>query len=384
MSLSLQPVTEKQTSTTHAVVSPVAAQAAPARHIQSVDGLRGLACLAVVTCHCYFHASGFQWPLGLPRLLWRGYLGVEVFFVLSGFCLAYPMFSRADRPDDWKLYARKRAQRILPAYWAALLLFGLVSFGIHHYHVQPFASSGFLVLPSVRQFLYAFFLIGVWFNTSFWTLTVEARWYILFPFLMKIHRRFKGTGLLAVTCCVSLVYALIQRRSGGAKLDFLVGPLPLFLPLFALGINSAHWITRKDALAQRLLSPGLCRCGLLCSVVLTLLVIPADATETTSYTRIVLGGFLALFLLLTALRDPLGQRILAWKPLAGVGAISYSLYLIHYPLIELMAQITKPRHWSPLTQFCFYEGFMAALCIGCAYLFYQLAERPFLFQKQKG
>ena len=382
--MSLQPVTEQQSSTTHAVVSPVAVLEAPARHIQSVDGLRGLACLAVVTCHCYFHASHYQWPLGLPRLLWRGYLGVEVFFVLSGFCLAYPMFSRADRPYDWRQYARRRARRILPAYWAALLLFGLISFGIRHYHIQPFASSGFLVLPNVRQFLYAFLLIGVWFNTSFWTLTVEARWYILFPFLMKIHRRFKGTGLLVVTCCVSLVYALIQRRSGGAKLDFLVGPLPLFLPLFALGINSAQWITRKDAFAQRLLSPLLCRCGLLFSVILTLVVVPADATETVDYTRIVPGGLLALFLLLSALRDPLGQRLLSWKPLAGVGTISYSLYLIHYPFIELMAQLTEPRYWSPLTQFVFYYGVMMALCIGVGYLFYCVAERPFLSQKQKG
>src|SRR5436190_4496676 len=130
----------------------------------AVDGLRGVACLAVVLHHAYYHAGRYQWPLGLPRLLSYGYLGVEIFFVLSGFCLAYPLLNTAKPAASWSTYAKRRARRILPAYWAALILLLIGSLVLTYWHVGVFSEDRLLVVPSGRQFFYAFFLVGVWFN----------------------------------------------------------------------------------------------------------------------------------------------------------------------------------------------------------------------------
>ncbi len=205
-------------------------------HLRALDGLRGFACLAVVAHHCYFSAGRYTWPLGLPRLFSYGYLGVEIFFVLSGFCLAYPLLKQPDRPDDWARYARHRVRRIFPPYWAAYLLFFALSLLIYWQQIEPLMQTRLLALPSFRQFLYTFFLVAVWFNPAFWTLTVEARWYAIFPLCIKIARRF-GAGLLLLSAIIgSAVFALVENQLSG-RVRFVVGPLPLFLPLFVMGHN---------------------------------------------------------------------------------------------------------------------------------------------------
>src|SRR5436305_1631096 len=87
---------------------------------RSIDGLRGFACLLVVTHHCYLFGGRYQWPaIGvaswhfvLPQLLFHGYSGVELFFIISGFCLSYPVLSNPNREFDVKRYAKSRFKRI--------------------------------------------------------------------------------------------------------------------------------------------------------------------------------------------------------------------------------------------------------------------------------
>ena len=382
-SVSVESVSERPTALSQAVVSPRPSGAASAAHFQSIDGLRGLACLAVVFSHCYMFAGKGTWPLGLPLLLSRGYLGVEVFFVLSGFCLAYPILSHPERPDDWKQYARRRAWRILPAYWAAVLLFALAGAAIRRFHVEPLASSDLLLIPSARQCLYTVFLLGVNFNPSFWTLVLEARWYFVFPVLILLRRRLHNAGLFLATCGVTAGYLLLQQHRPSERLVFLTGHLLDFLPLFALGIVSAHLLTQPHSPLSRRITPAVCRAGLLLALVLVGLFVPVHAAPQMEYARLVPGGLLALFLLLGALHDPAMRRVFAWKPLAGVGLFSYSLYLLHQPIIMLLYCITGPLHWNPAAHFFFYYGFVSALCVGMAYLFYCVAERPFLRKKQQ-
>lgn len=95
-----------------------------------IDGLRGLAMLMALTYHCWLF--GGKWVIALPlerpaanvaAVLGFGHIGVNLFLVLSGFCLYWP-FVKAGRKPEPKLwqFAKKRCRRILPPYYAALLL----------------------------------------------------------------------------------------------------------------------------------------------------------------------------------------------------------------------------------------------------------------------
>ena len=357
----------------------------PAAHFQSIDGLRGLACLAVVVHHCYLFAGECPWPLGLPALLSRGYLGVEVFFVLSGFCLAYPILRHPERPTDWRQFAYKRAWRILPAYWAAVLLLAFLGMVFRAFQIQPFAATDMFAALNIRQWIYTLFLIGINYNVSFWTLNLEARWYFLFPVAMSLYRRFNIRLLIALSCVISIAYVVMQHKFHSEKMQFLTGHFIPYAPLFALGIACAHLFVNQKYRAWRWVTPLACRFGVLFSLALIGVFLQAHPPPYDGrpliYMRLIPGGLLAVSLILGALCDPVIQRVLAWKPLAGVGLCSYSLYLLHLPLIQMMYCVTKPLHWTPMAQFFFYYGLMVMFCIGIAYVFYRAVELPFLSRK---
>jgi peptidoglycan/LPS O-acetylase OafA/YrhL len=345
-------------------------------HLRALDGLRGVACLAVVAHHCYFSAGQYTWPFGIPKLFSYGYLGVEIFFVLSGFCLAYPLLKQPSRPDDWARYARHRFRRIFPPYWAAYLLFFTISLLIRWLQIEPFAQTQLLPVPNLRQFLYTFFLVAVWFNPVFWTLAVEVRWYALLPFCIKAARRVGVVILLFVSVIVSAGFAMIEKRLPG-RIQFVVGPLPLYLPLFVMGIALAALYARKRAMPLSLLVSAN-RVALIAVIGLIFWQTPAHPAVDLNFRRIIPGGLLASSIMLATLYDPLVKRLMCARPLPAIGLFSYSLYLLHWPLIELCYQKTHSGSWSEWKQCLFYYGLIFPASVLCAYFFYLVFERPFL------
>src|SRR6516162_4138436 len=106
----------------------------PSSRIAQLDGLRGLACLLVVMHHCYVHCGSYGWPrfavegyaLEPTRLLYFGYSGVELFFILSGFCLSWPILVRNSPTVNWWSYSWRRFWRIAPPYIASVILLALI------------------------------------------------------------------------------------------------------------------------------------------------------------------------------------------------------------------------------------------------------------------
>ncbi len=259
-------------------------------HRPYLDGLRGVAVLAVVA----FHAVPLPW--WLPS----GARGVDLFFVLSGFCLSAP-FLRG-KPLDIGQFLVRRWWRIGPPYYVALIVFivlGTTSFGYpsivtsqwRYAGVQIWPDFGLLTIPSAPVH-----------NLAFWTLGVEARWYLVAPFLILLFRRsrpaFFFVGLTAYAA-----YALSGVPDVGT------------LPCFMLGIVAA------DVRRHRLAGIGAC-------VFLTLGVLSQATSNAEDH------GFpiwhLAAFCLVLAASE---SRIFRWRPLCLVGVASYSIYLVHMPVL---------------------------------------------------
>jgi peptidoglycan/LPS O-acetylase OafA/YrhL len=345
-------------------------------HLLALDGLRGFACLAVVAHHCYFSTGRYTWPLGLPKLFSYGYLGVEIFFVLSGFCLAYPLLKQPARPDDWARYARHRARRIFPPYWAAYFLFLALSLLIHWQQIEPLVQAGLLPVPSFRQFLYTFPLIAVWFNPAFWTLLVEVRWYAVLPFCVKIARKIGVVLLLLLSVIGSAAFAILESQLSG-RLQLVFAKLPLFLPLFVMGVALAAFYVRRPMQIPSWLVP-VNRVAHFAVIALLFWQTPAHPAADFNFHRIIPGGLLAAGLMFATLYDPFLRRLMCARPLPGIGLFSYSLYLLHLPLIEICYRLTGSGSWSEWKQFVFYYGVIFPACVSFAYAFYLIFERPFL------
>src|SRR5436309_9671142 len=172
----------------------------PRRWLAGLDGVRGLAALYVVVNHVFLRTFPGYPKDGAP--FWAGWLiygrfAVVVFIVLSGFSLALSPARHGWRLDAVSRFARRRARRILPAYWAALV-FSLVVAWL----VVPPPGQG---LPTGKSVLVNGLLVQNIVgapspNRSFWSMAVEAQLYIFFPLLLLLVGRFGAVVMLvAVT-----------------------------------------------------------------------------------------------------------------------------------------------------------------------------------------
>lgn len=200
--------------------------------IAFVDGLRGIAVLLVVVYHAwwYLHDPNDGAPLyRVPQALYswlfdgRGDQGVSLFLVLSGFCLSYSLWKRKEAGvERWLVpseFFARRCLRILPPYYAALLLFTAVSLiGGPHLRSLFFA---FGAPPSFEIIVSHLFLMhnmssnAMAINGVFWSLGLEWQWYWVFPLMLLLCARSSMRGTLfsfgvlllwLVLCVLMVVY----------------------------------------------------------------------------------------------------------------------------------------------------------------------------------
>ena len=274
------------------------------KRLGAVDGLRAVAVLAVVAHHAGFNALGL------------GTRGVDLFFVISGFCLSLPTLRRLQAGEPYRFdigrFALGRVRRIAPPYYAALALFGILSFTAFGLPTVASAAGRFEWLQD------AFFLTSMApaYNASFWTLGVEARWYLLFPVVLALYARSKPAfAIVAVGA-----YALYAWQT--ALVD--AGTLPCFM----LGIVAADVYVR----------------GLAKSYWFVVAAVLAIAVAVASGHRDDPGNpawHVASFLIVVAGVGAL-SRITALRPLAFFGVASYSIYLVHQPVLYWLASLGLP------------------------------------------
>lgn len=241
------------------VPAAIARTAGGARHhVQVVDGLRGIAILLVLLFH-YWQLSFWVVPIpGLPEqynlefVQYAGFLGVELFFFISAFCLFYPhakaVFGLGPVPTLKEFYYR-RAIKIVPSYLLALFVFAvfLSSLSPVTYSGGVLADLGlhltFLhdLLPETRSS----------FDGVLWSLAVEVQFYYVFPLLARAFRRSPWLTATAMVA-VALLYRVWARHQ----------PLITFgfeRPLLRLGVRGAvrALLARVAALSRGHVKPAL-------------------------------------------------------------------------------------------------------------------------------
>ena len=377
-------------------------------HLPHLDGLRGLAAMYVVLFHLQLLLTVYvgipvmpHWLIHALELIRNGHTAVCVFIVLSGYVITLPLvFSHDNRlRGGISNFIKRRARRILPPYYAALLLFSTFIFAVQLRHINPdiakqmrpidFAEHVFLV--------HNFDPLG-WnqIDGAMWSLATEWQIYLVFAFLLvPVWRRIGMGGTLAVATCLALAphYLLPQHYNGDTA-------NPWFLILFAFGMLSAQWSYRQPNQRVRWLWVSAVFAGiwLITTYRFPVPVFPDSRllreAESAWVPDIMSGAATAAFLLhCKALLQKeatentprsLLMNVLCSRTATGLGMFSYSLYLIHQPLIDCLVQYLRLKHWHLSAEiiWCVAPLFLPIILIA-SYLFYLLFERPFTKNTKK-
>lgn len=294
-----------------------------------VDGLRAVAVAAVLVYHAQFSVSGHN---PLPG----GYLGVDIFFVISGYLISSIILRELQRENFSLLdFYHRRARRILPALFAVIL--------------ASLIAGWFALTPNTLASLSGSAASALFFGANFWfwaedsywaapgalkpllhtwTLAVEEQFYIFFPLLLIfLWRRAKGRVLTIFGCLFifSLLLSQIGSRSFPDANFYL-------LPTRAWELLAGAMLARLESTEGRIIAGGWRKAmpalGLLL-IVLSFLLFNEETPHPSLLTMLPIAG-VCLVIWFAKSGDP-ATALLGSKPFVGVGLVSYSLYLWHYP-----------------------------------------------------
>ena len=357
-----------------------------------LDHGRGIAALMVVVYHATAQYRVVTKDPGASAafagIMW---LGVQLFFVISGYCIAAAVegsFKRADHPVSG--YLVRRVRRIFPPYLIWLVAICIVIGIAQSLAPQVLGRDSYrLSSLSAANWFGNFTLTETWWPYLFgqdhrvitrvgWTLCYEMQFYVVCMLLMFLPRKWFYHGVVTVSVVLLLVFLFerplgVQWRFQGTFLD------GRWLQ-FAMGIWVFHAMTqgkRRDRIVA-----GLCL-AFVCAISLANLSDYSfgDAIDYRTKRILELGvcsAFSVLLLLLRALDGPVGgARFL--KPVKDVGISSYSLYLVHWPICKVIAMVAWKlglrsfgATFFVTTPVCLVTSVLAG------FVFFKFCERPFI------
>lgn len=342
-----------------------------------VDGIRGAAAMFVVLHHTWLGV----WP-GFPRNAgpwWAGWmlygqLAVAVFIVVSGFSLALaPLRRGSTLSGGTGRFLRRRAWRILPPYWAALLFSTAIAASVVHPPLQTAAKS-FVVHALLLQDITGSWVV----NGTFWSIAIEWQIYFLFPLMLLLARR-RGIAT-AVACTVLLVFAAQALGHLGSPFTKVHHLTPQLLALFALGVLAVDLGRIKGAATLRRVLVGIASVALGAVVILAL--VKGSVWMVSQYFTIDILFGVAVACLMAVMYGgglPRVRRVLASRLGLFLGLFSYSIYLMHGPILGLFERfILNPMNAAPLARFAVLLFVAIPVVLVVCYGFYLMFEAPFL------
>lgn len=315
------------------------------QRLRALDGLRGVAILLVMGFHYFYHLESYYYkstlyPYGETFsnvLVFKyGYMGVELFFIISGFVIAMTLESSRSVID----FVIRRFVRI----WPALIVSAVLTFFLLNWSDSPFALTRRQFwpnfLPSLTltpTSLWSGWFPKVDFVTGvYWSLVVEIRFYMIAVILFWLFSREKlARNLVIFTLIIYVVRALLRRAMPGYNGVYDALFIPDYMPWFAAG--AIFYELYKERLAKG------------AALVMLAVMYALIARVSTNYAMIgrdpVFASttalfFLALFWLLAT--KPTSMKIFEIRPLVWIGECSYSIYLYHYAIgMILISQVSK-------------------------------------------
>ncbi|MBY0612831.1 MAG: acyltransferase [Beijerinckiaceae bacterium] len=298
-----------------------------------IDGLRAIAVGAVVA----FHAE--------INFIHGGYVGVDVFFVISGYLITSILLVDLQAFGSLRLadFYRRRLSRILPALFVVLVATACLSLR-YFYPDEIIAFSQSLIGAALSAANVYFYATAGYFDEAAaakpllhtWSLGVEEQFYLVMPFVLATFWKFAPTRLplaLGLTSLASFALCLamtpLDRSAAFYLLPFRAWELGLGAAL------AAAMPGRTTPLASPLLAAALCLAGI--TAILLAVLAYDETTPFPGYAALLPCLGAAAIILAGATPNPV-SRALGCLPMRGIGLVSYSLYLWHWPLLVFQRQ----------------------------------------------
>jgi peptidoglycan/LPS O-acetylase OafA/YrhL len=366
-------------------------------HIPSLDGVRGTAILLVLFCHLFSSNlnTGSRFFNFLNALRESSYIGVNLFFVLSGFLISGVLFDTLNQPHFFKTFYARRALRIFPLYYGFLILLLLLTSPLH----LDWSGLQYFYLSYTANFAFgkAETLDLHPFNINhFWSLHVEEQFYLVWPILVfRIRRIPTLIRLCLITCAASLVFRIVavvlRPHYQALHLPYWTPFSTTFSCVDNLLFGCSLCAVLRTPFRQRILvlAP---RVFLICSSTLVLVGCFYRGLLWQHTFFIPTFGFTLVALAFTALiamaLSPGSQteRFFTNRILRFFGKYSYGIYVFHYSIHEILTRPTRLYIDNHLHSKVFAivggAAVVMAATIPLAVLSYHLYEAPFLRLKR--
>jgi peptidoglycan/LPS O-acetylase OafA/YrhL len=353
--------------------------------VASLDGLRGIAILAVLALHA-----------GVPGMRMGGY-GVDLFFALSGFLITTLLCEEWNRDGriDLKAFWVRRCLRLMPVYWlfVTLVLCAMAIADVPFHPIRGWTSDLY------RASIYGYFVNyapvrGLWEHQEIlgilWSLAVEEQFYFAWPFVFIAIASLRRPFLPAV----ALAVVVLMRRHFATDAQAFMFRIDTRGLAIVWGCATALWCWRQPrSRLERLAARRSLRAG----TVLGIVGLAATATllhyragwDVMRIHRALDMPMAVLFSALAAMlwygpRD-VWDRTLAWRPLAAIGVVSYGLYVYHRLVQWFVWDVATPGLLDGLPASVRYAVRLAVfftLAFVVAWASYRCYERPFLALKR--
>lgn len=318
------------------------------RRLAALDGLRGIAVLAVMWFHVYTR-SGVTFQNSFAHAVFfnlatYGWLGVPAFFIITGFVIPYSAFGHRERAASALTFMGRRLLRLYPPFVLAVLLTCLVAVTAQQtawfkgtqeiISISDFSANAVMLAPAFGR---------AWVNPVFWSLLVEMQYYIIIALTMACSANYKGYDLTYFLCLAACLVSVATPPYLHSVLSW--------APLFVIG----HMLYLHEVgSGNRLL----------------LVLVGAVAVAVTVWVH----GYLYLFPIVLVL----SLILVRWSPgvvITWIGTISYSIYLLHYPIgIRSVHFLTRFGHGDLSVGFAYIGSVITLFAV--SWLFYICVERP--------
>jgi peptidoglycan/LPS O-acetylase OafA/YrhL len=309
----------------------------PKQRISVINALRAFAAVAVAWGHFVAGQGKFLSPTGK-----YGYLGVDIFFVISGFVIPWSMYRSRYVLRDFGRFMLKRNIRLYPPYLASIAISILAT----NFILVPLFKIPHMTVTGRDLLLHFTYLNDFfhvpWVNVAYWTLAIEFQWYLLVGLIMPALASRNRLVRFAITSAMVLAYFAVYW-------DRLVFH---YLPVFLIGVIVFQYRAEIIDIREML--------GLIAVMVLAMFrisgwLVPLAAVPT---------GLLIAFSHFHS------------KKMDRLGDVSYSLYLLHLPIgVSLIGMMS---HWIPYSSafLGLLDAIGLAACVWAAWIMYQFIEKP--------
>lgn len=350
----------------------------PKPAITSLTGIRALAAFLVLLLH-----ADQNIPIGITYIgvVSRGYLGVDLFFLLSGFILTYVYFDSMGLPTGrtFAIFMWHRFIRLYPVHIAVLaaLIVVVLAAGRLGLNLRSPEAFTFDALP------WQVLLIHAWgvtdqmsWNVPSWSISAEWFAYLCFPLVAVGLRHIRNPTILLAVAVSSLgAAALIFSLAGWGLSGAWIAPSALvrIAGSFVCGAALCRYAVLRGALESRsAFNDATAMISLIAFLVLPSLGAP----------DYVLIALLAVFIAALATSSGVTARLFSLPAMVWLGEISYSLYMVHFPVLRALGIVFKPERLAGMGLVATVGIYCCciAVCVACAAMLYYFVERPLRFR----